>query len=341
MSLYPLSTVSTHTITMQRQRQKKTTVGASMRTRKPDRFTPLLVEIRSGLGDYWTFYEECIDGVLDAAARQQDATAWLEQMQQLVEGVDKVQFSHEGILFLLRDMGIRAPIRQSWGEGEGATLGMYLSPPLSPREEPSKTIPSSIDNMPFLPVRPPSTMSSLPPLRPLRPNMPAIAPWPRARAPTPRTQHEKRQQRPVILRDNVLPFDFSASVLPGLTFPKDFRAYHCPRDEIILTENYVPPLPNPLRKTSNNPVFFSNPALMANVAELFGYTGQSKDNGQHDGSTTWQAPPALPYDPHHDDLMVWKKRSKGSTNDERKEVKVNGADTDTWPPWNSRLDLEM
>jgi hypothetical protein len=45
-------------------------MGASTQPQRLDCFTPLLAEIRSGPGDYWTFYEECIDGVLDAAAKQ-------------------------------------------------------------------------------------------------------------------------------------------------------------------------------------------------------------------------------------------------------------------------------
>jgi hypothetical protein len=277
-------------------------------------------------------------------------------MQQLVEGVDKVRFSHEGVLFLLRDMGIHAPTQQDWGEGEGATLGMYHSPPLSPPRKSSKMAPPPTEdnennNMVPVSVGPPSSMNPLLLLQPLRPNTPSIAAWPPPRAPTPRThqqqqnqqhrqqsQQQQRQKQLAILRDNVLSFDFSASVLPGLTFPEDFRAYHCPRDEIIMTETYVPPPPNPLRKGSHDPVFFSSPTLKANIDELFGCTVQRKDNGQQHGHSTWQAPPALPYDPEDDDLVAWKKRSEGQIDDEYNEVKVG---FDTWPAWNPRFDLEM
>lgn len=50
-------------------------MGATTKSHRPDRFTLLLAEIQSGLGDFWTFYEECVDGILNAAANQQDTTA--------------------------------------------------------------------------------------------------------------------------------------------------------------------------------------------------------------------------------------------------------------------------
>lgn len=64
-------------------------MGAPKRFQRPDRFNPLLAQIRGGLSDYWTFHEECLDGILGAATRQRDSTAWFEQMQQLAEGNDK------------------------------------------------------------------------------------------------------------------------------------------------------------------------------------------------------------------------------------------------------------
>lgn len=57
-------------------------------------------------------------------------------MQQLVESFGKVWFSHDGIMFLLQDMGICATERQSLGEGRGAAHGMYCSPSLSPAQSP-------------------------------------------------------------------------------------------------------------------------------------------------------------------------------------------------------------
>ncbi|KAF1928754.1 uncharacterized protein M421DRAFT_154349 [Didymella exigua CBS 183.55] len=209
-------------------------------------------------------------------------------------------------------------------------------PPLSPPKKSLGLASSSVDNMN--------------PLRPLQPNVPSIAAWPPPRAPTVRTSQQQRKQQqeqrkqqgkhevPVNLRDNVLPFDCSASVLPGLTFPEDFRAYHCPRDETILTQNYQHSPPNPLRKASHDPVFFSSLALRSSVAELFGCVVTPRKNDQHVGGSIWQAPPALPYDPEDDDVVAWKKGLEGGTDDEHNRVKACAV---TWPLWNSRLDLEM
>lgn len=324
---------------MQHQYRQKSTAYASTRSRKPDRFAPLLAEIRSGLRDHWTFYEECIDGVLDAAARQHDTTAWFEQMQQLVAGVERVQLSHEGILFFLRDMGIPALKQQRCGEREKATLGMYHSPPLSPPEESSATASSSISSMEPEPVPPTSSMNPPLSLRPLRPSTPSTAVCTPSLTPMPRThQQQTKEHQPIIIRGNVLPFDSSATVLPELTFPENLRGYYCPRDEITLTEDYVPPPPNPLRKTSRDPVFFSSPMLKTNIVELFGQTLERKHDDRCSSNSHWQAPPVLPYNPSHDDLVAWKQRSEGGTENEHNKVE---ASSDTQPPWNSRLDLEI
>jgi hypothetical protein len=335
------------------------TMGATTKPQRPDCFTPLLAEIRSGLGDCWSFYEECIDGVLDAAAKQQDMTAWFEQMQQLVEGVNEVQISHEGILFLLRDMGVRAPERRSRGEGEDTAHGMYHSPPLSLAKKPSELDFSSIDDsdhhnndkMAHMPARPPSSMNPPLPLRALRPNMPAITAWPPPRVPTPRTHHTPRQQQeqqqqqqqeeqnhqPANSRQNVKPFDFSATVLPELTYPENIRDYFYPRDEITITENYEPPTPNPLRKASHNPVFFNSTTLRASIAELFGHPVRHHHHNRRHSHSVWQPPPALPYVPDEDDLAAWKKRTEGGAD--------NGYEKndyfDTVPPWNGRFDSEL
>ncbi|KAF3032287.1 hypothetical protein E8E12_001150 [Didymella heteroderae] len=335
-------------------------MGATTKFPKLDRFSHLLADIRSGLGDRWTFYEECIDCVLDAAAKQQDTTAWFEQMQQLVEGVDKVRFSQEGIQFLLRNMGIRGRERQSRGEGDGATHGAYHSPPLSPAEKFSKPPFSSIvnnshnnNNMAPEPVRPPLGMT---PLLPLRPSTPAIAAWPPPRAPDLRIHHGQNQrqsqqreqqsqqsqqqtnQQPVIPRGKVVPFDSSATVFPGLTFPENLRDYYYPRDEITMTKNYEPPLLNPLRKASHDPVFFSSPTLKANIAELFGYTVHCNDCVRRHRHSIWQAPLALPYDPEDDDLAAWKKHSEGVADDEYHEA-IGGRES--LPLWNGCFDLDF
>ncbi|KAL1600207.1 hypothetical protein SLS59_005831 [Nothophoma quercina] len=244
---------------MQSQHCRKARISSTSKAQQSDRFTLLLADIRSGLGDLWTFYEECIDGVLDAAANQQDTTAWLEQMQQLVEGNYKIAFSHEGVLFLLRDMGIWPSQQQTWGEGEGNTLE---------------------------------------------------------------------------------PFDFSAPRQPGLTFPKDLRAYYNPPDQIVVSDNYVPPPPNPLQQTSSNPVFFTDPTLRRNVVEYFAWTSQSQASdrsGYRKNNNTnindWRAHDRLPYEPKDDDVMLWKQKLQR----EEEEVKATSQVHPTWPPWDFRL----
>ena len=115
----------------QHQIQNKAAASAPTQANKPDRFTALLTFIQRGLGSQWTFYEECIEGILEAAAQNKDTTAWFEQMQRLVGGNHQVRFGHERVLFLLRDMGVRPSEQQSQigGEGHGSK---YLSLPLSP-----------------------------------------------------------------------------------------------------------------------------------------------------------------------------------------------------------------
>ena len=346
------SKASAKSHTMQSQHCRKAAVSSTSKAQQPDRFTLLLADVRSGLGDLWTFYEECIDGVLDAAANQQDTTAWLEQMQQLVEGNYKIAFSHEGILFLLRDMGIWPSQQQTWGEGEGNTLGMYPSPPLSPPLEGSGGPTSScIIDTASLTAQRDTTMTSLLPHRPLRPSTPAMGNWAAPRSSLPRTQHHPQPQLQAQLQSQsqqltqhpmygVEPFDFSAPRQPGLTFPKDLRAYYNPPDQIVVSENYVPPPPNPLQQTSSNPVFFTDPTLRRNVVEYFAWTSQSQasdHSGYRKNNNTnindWRAYDRLPYEPKDDDVMLWKQKLQR----EEEEVKATSQVHPTWPPWDFRL----
>jgi hypothetical protein len=87
---------------------------AKSSSRKAANFSPLLQDIRGYLGENYVFYEECIVAISRAACRE-NASAWFEQMERLVEGVDEVAFSHAGVQFLLREM--------ARGEGE------LLAPP--------------------------------------------------------------------------------------------------------------------------------------------------------------------------------------------------------------------
>jgi hypothetical protein len=323
------------------QRQKKVAHGLRSQSRKPYRFTPLLRDVRIKLGHDWTFYEECIDGVLDAAANQQDTTAWMEQMQQLVEGDEKLAFSHNGILFLLGEMHIQLPKEQSWGEGEGNFVGMYPSPPLSPKKLSTMQSSAYIDNMsPLLP-----SFSTMAALLPLRSN-------PRFVAPTSPAQQQQQQHHPNLLDPRmrvVPPFDVSASMLPSLTYPKNLRAFYYPPEQIIMTDNYVPSPPSPLRESSNDPIFFEDPALKRDIYDLFTSTQHAYDannNGQRVYSKTSmhnKQHRMISFDPIHNDLLVWKKRMEGGESEQgNTEVKAATSGTnDTWPQWNMRFDLEL
>jgi hypothetical protein len=73
-------------------------------TKKANNFDLLLEDIRTTLAENYVFYQECIVAITRAAARHEDASAWFEQMQKLVEGVEGLDISHSGVLFLLREI---------------------------------------------------------------------------------------------------------------------------------------------------------------------------------------------------------------------------------------------
>ncbi|EAT87243.1 hypothetical protein SNOG_04852 [Parastagonospora nodorum SN15] len=68
----------------------------------------LLQHIRSVIEGRYVLYQECVTAITRAAERRQDASAWFEQLEQLVIGIDTVAFSHAGLVFLLREL-MRAP----------------------------------------------------------------------------------------------------------------------------------------------------------------------------------------------------------------------------------------
>lgn len=72
----------------------------------------VLSSIRASLGPDWTFYKECLEGIVGAAARQDDTAAWFEQMETLVKGKQEIAFDHAGILFFLRQVDIKLPVSQ-------------------------------------------------------------------------------------------------------------------------------------------------------------------------------------------------------------------------------------
>ena len=133
----------------------------------------------------------------------------------------------------------------------------------------------------------------------------------------------------------VEPFDFSAPRQPGLTFPKDIRAYYYPNDQEVMTEDYVPPPPNPLRQTSIDPIFFEDSVLRDGIAEYFARPTklQTSDHGGYRENNYYRAHDRLPYEPKDEDLLVWRKKL---TNDEEKAA-TNDQTRKTWPPWDFQL----
>jgi hypothetical protein len=63
-----------------------------------------LQHIRSVIEGRYVLYQECVTAITRAAERRQDASAWFEQLEQLVIGIDTVAFSHAGLVFLLWEL---------------------------------------------------------------------------------------------------------------------------------------------------------------------------------------------------------------------------------------------
>ncbi|XPS77798.1 hypothetical protein M3J09_009825 [Ascochyta lentis] len=315
---------------MQHQRRKKSELSSGSRLLHCDHFAPLLADIQIKLGESWVFYEECMAGILNAAAEQRDVIAWLEQMQQLVHGNDTVTFSHEGVLFLLGDMGIQLPKQRNWGEGERYFVGKHPSPPLLPPTSPTEPQSPRINNLATLSPLPYHAMTTLLPLRPLRPDTPFFE-----SAPLSSSSHAQQRQAPNNLDRT----------------QKDLRAFHCPPEQITMTANHAPPSPNPLRRQSSNPIFFTDPALREDIAELFGHTVRGTDSSNGDVLQTRSSVvgfhivvrQTLPYHANEDDVLVWKKRLDGGEENQASDSEVKTADwgVGAWPPWNFRFDLEM
>jgi hypothetical protein len=67
-------------------------------------FDALLQDIRNVLGENYAFYQECVVAITRAARRRKNASAWFEQMAQVVEMVKAVTLSHAGVVFLLQEL---------------------------------------------------------------------------------------------------------------------------------------------------------------------------------------------------------------------------------------------
>jgi hypothetical protein len=83
---------------MQRKQQRRRTPEA-----KTTNFGPLLQVRREDLGADWGFYKEFLEGAQAAIARGEGISAWVEQIEPLVQEPPARQFAHQGVLFLLRE----------------------------------------------------------------------------------------------------------------------------------------------------------------------------------------------------------------------------------------------
>ncbi|KAF1849703.1 uncharacterized protein K460DRAFT_349865 [Cucurbitaria berberidis CBS 394.84] len=120
---------------MQRRQIKK--LASKAKGTKLTNFDALLHDIRSKLGPDWEFYLEFLDGAIRATARGQDVSAWFEQVEQLVEGREDVAFSHQGVLFLLAEMGVKV-------RSEAPSTNSMPPPPLPAPLVPLPLLPSEI-----------------------------------------------------------------------------------------------------------------------------------------------------------------------------------------------------
>jgi hypothetical protein len=73
-------------------------------SQKLTNFDPLLQDIRNVLGENYVFYQECVVSITYASKRREDASAWFEQLEQVVLGVEEVALSHAGVMFLLWEL---------------------------------------------------------------------------------------------------------------------------------------------------------------------------------------------------------------------------------------------
>lgn len=209
----------------------------------------------------------------------------------------------------------------------------------------------SNDNMAPEQVHPPSSMNPPPQLRPLHPHTPAITAWsppltltspihhnPKQKQSQHQQSRQQQQKQTFVPIGDVVPFDSSATELPGLTFPennRDRRDLYFPRDEVIVTETYVPLPPNPLRPASHDPIFFLHPTLVPNIAEFFGHSVLHTSYARRNTHSMWRPPPALPYDAELDDLTTWKERVEGGAVSDKEEMSW----LEALPPWSGRFDL--
>jgi hypothetical protein len=66
---------------------------------------PLFLVIRKELGLDWCFYKEFLDCVRTATLKGEDTSIWVHHIEPLVQE-PTLQFAHQGVLFLFREMGV-------------------------------------------------------------------------------------------------------------------------------------------------------------------------------------------------------------------------------------------
>ena len=86
------------TPSMQRRQQQKPTPDARF-----SNLEPLLLVIRKELGLDWCFYKEFLECFRTAILKGEDTSIWVHHIEPLLQE-PALQFAHQGVLFLLREM---------------------------------------------------------------------------------------------------------------------------------------------------------------------------------------------------------------------------------------------
>jgi hypothetical protein len=84
---------------MQRRQQRKFKSDGIL-----SNLEPLLLVIREELGLDWCFYKEFLNCVRKATLKGEDTSIWVHHIEPLVQR-STLQFAHQGVLFLFREMG--------------------------------------------------------------------------------------------------------------------------------------------------------------------------------------------------------------------------------------------
>ena len=92
---------------MMRRRQQRKHIPKPQ-PKKLSNLDIVVQDIRSTLGLDWGFYQEFLEGVKDAITRGQDCSAWIEHIEPLVVGREDLYLAHQGVLFLLGEVRVKA-----------------------------------------------------------------------------------------------------------------------------------------------------------------------------------------------------------------------------------------